>query len=154
MGAKIQAFDIFQTPLSSHYPLPLKWLSGKIRLTWDLRHWICAAHQPIYVYFYFLFFTSILFWLGKKVHRLHKSRKKVIFGVILALSGLELFKARKNKDVICVNRVSLRANTSKIRVCQMFWLNKRSIVENVEWSNIRRNLKYFKFMKIYIGSSH
>jgi hypothetical protein len=23
MGAKIQAFDIFQTPLSSHYPLPL-----------------------------------------------------------------------------------------------------------------------------------
>ncbi len=22
MGAKIQAFDIFQTPLSSHYPLP------------------------------------------------------------------------------------------------------------------------------------
>jgi hypothetical protein len=24
MGAKIQAFDIFQTPLSSHYPLPLK----------------------------------------------------------------------------------------------------------------------------------
>ncbi len=25
MGAKIQAFDIFQTPLSSHYPLPLKY---------------------------------------------------------------------------------------------------------------------------------
>jgi hypothetical protein len=24
MGAKIQAFDIFQTPLSSHYPLHLK----------------------------------------------------------------------------------------------------------------------------------
>jgi hypothetical protein len=24
MGAKIQAFDIFQTPLSSHYLLPLK----------------------------------------------------------------------------------------------------------------------------------
>ncbi len=23
MGAKIQAFDIFETPLSSHYPLPL-----------------------------------------------------------------------------------------------------------------------------------
>jgi hypothetical protein len=23
MGVKIQAFDIFQTPLSSHYPLPL-----------------------------------------------------------------------------------------------------------------------------------
>ncbi len=23
MGAKIQAFDIFQTPLSSHYPQPL-----------------------------------------------------------------------------------------------------------------------------------
>jgi hypothetical protein len=23
MGAKIQAFDIFQTPLSFHYPLPL-----------------------------------------------------------------------------------------------------------------------------------
>jgi hypothetical protein len=23
MGAKIHAFDIFQTPLSSHYPLPL-----------------------------------------------------------------------------------------------------------------------------------
>jgi hypothetical protein len=23
MGAKTQAFDIFQTPLSSHYPLPL-----------------------------------------------------------------------------------------------------------------------------------
>ncbi len=23
MGAEIQAFDIFQTPLSSHYPLPL-----------------------------------------------------------------------------------------------------------------------------------
>jgi hypothetical protein len=23
MGAKIQAFDIFQTPVSSHYPLPL-----------------------------------------------------------------------------------------------------------------------------------
>ncbi len=23
MGAKIQAFDIFQTPLSSHYTLPL-----------------------------------------------------------------------------------------------------------------------------------
>ncbi len=27
MGAKIQAFDIFQTPLSSHYPLPLSGLS-------------------------------------------------------------------------------------------------------------------------------
>ncbi len=26
MGAKIQAFDIFQTPLSYHYPLPLKGL--------------------------------------------------------------------------------------------------------------------------------
>jgi hypothetical protein len=26
MGAKIQAFDIFQTPLSSHYPLPLSQL--------------------------------------------------------------------------------------------------------------------------------
>jgi hypothetical protein len=25
MGAKIQAFDIFQTPLSSHYPLPLNY---------------------------------------------------------------------------------------------------------------------------------
>jgi hypothetical protein len=25
MGAKIQAFDIFQTPFSSHYPLPLKY---------------------------------------------------------------------------------------------------------------------------------
>jgi hypothetical protein len=24
MGAKIQAFDIFQIPLSSHYPLPLR----------------------------------------------------------------------------------------------------------------------------------
>ena len=24
MGDKTQAFDIFQTPLSSHYPLPLK----------------------------------------------------------------------------------------------------------------------------------
>jgi hypothetical protein len=23
MGAKIQAFEIFQTPFSSHYPLPL-----------------------------------------------------------------------------------------------------------------------------------
>jgi hypothetical protein len=29
MGAKIQAFDIFQTPLSSHYPLPLKYISSK-----------------------------------------------------------------------------------------------------------------------------
>ncbi len=27
MGAKIQAFDIFQTPLSSHYPLPLRKLT-------------------------------------------------------------------------------------------------------------------------------
>jgi len=27
MGAEIQAFDIFQTPLSSHYPLPLKDIS-------------------------------------------------------------------------------------------------------------------------------
>jgi hypothetical protein len=26
MGAKTQAFDIFQTPLSSHYPLPLSQL--------------------------------------------------------------------------------------------------------------------------------
>jgi hypothetical protein len=26
MGANIQAFDIFQTPLSSHYPLPLRCL--------------------------------------------------------------------------------------------------------------------------------
>jgi hypothetical protein len=25
MGAKIQAFDIFQTPLSSQYPLPLSY---------------------------------------------------------------------------------------------------------------------------------
>jgi hypothetical protein len=25
MGAKILAFDIFQTPLSSHYPLPLRY---------------------------------------------------------------------------------------------------------------------------------
>jgi hypothetical protein len=28
MGAKIQAFDIFQTPLSSHYPLPLSSPNG------------------------------------------------------------------------------------------------------------------------------
>jgi hypothetical protein len=30
MGAKIQAFDIFQTPLSSHYPLPLRTFSSNI----------------------------------------------------------------------------------------------------------------------------
>ncbi len=30
MGAKIQAFDIFQTPLNSHYPLPLKPLSSEM----------------------------------------------------------------------------------------------------------------------------
>ena len=29
MGAKIQAFDIFQTPLSSHYPLPLSIFNHK-----------------------------------------------------------------------------------------------------------------------------
>jgi hypothetical protein len=45
--------------------------------------------------------------------------EKVIFGVILALSGLGLFKARKNKDVICVNRVSLLLANCKIRVCHM-----------------------------------
>ncbi len=31
IGAKIQAFSIFQTPLSSHYPLPLnaqKWYAN------------------------------------------------------------------------------------------------------------------------------
>jgi hypothetical protein len=26
MGAKIQAFDIFQTPLGPHYPLPLSYI--------------------------------------------------------------------------------------------------------------------------------
>jgi hypothetical protein len=40
MGAKIQAFDIFQTPLSSHYPLPLRWL-WKVKLVrlvdWKVR---------------------------------------------------------------------------------------------------------------------
>ncbi len=30
MGAKIQAFDIFQTPLSSHYPLPLNYMYIKV----------------------------------------------------------------------------------------------------------------------------
>jgi hypothetical protein len=30
MGAKIQAFDIFQTPLSSHYPLPLSVSGGNL----------------------------------------------------------------------------------------------------------------------------
>jgi hypothetical protein len=32
MGAKIQAFDIFQTPLSSHYPLPLNLNRGLIKM--------------------------------------------------------------------------------------------------------------------------
>ncbi len=40
MGAKIQAIDIFQTPLSSHYPLPLKghiWFKKKnVGLSWKL----------------------------------------------------------------------------------------------------------------------
>jgi hypothetical protein len=27
MRAKIQAFDIFQTPISSHYPLPLRYIT-------------------------------------------------------------------------------------------------------------------------------
>ncbi len=30
MGAKIQAFDIFQTLLSSHYPQPLKGLGHQM----------------------------------------------------------------------------------------------------------------------------
>jgi hypothetical protein len=30
MGAKIQAFDIFQTPLSSHYPQPLNKLGIRV----------------------------------------------------------------------------------------------------------------------------
>ncbi len=42
MGAKIQAFDIFQTPLSSHYPLPLTWLCTQL-----FRHLIywCALEK-------------------------------------------------------------------------------------------------------------
>jgi hypothetical protein len=38
MGAKIQAFDIFQTPLSSHYPLPLSQLHSLCRGC----HWGCT----------------------------------------------------------------------------------------------------------------
>jgi hypothetical protein len=30
MGAKIQAIDIFQTPLSSHYPLPLRFRASNL----------------------------------------------------------------------------------------------------------------------------
>ncbi len=50
MGAKIQAFDIFQTLLSSHYPIPLKvqqrdmifspvhpkQSDGNLRLSWEI----------------------------------------------------------------------------------------------------------------------
>jgi hypothetical protein len=32
MGTKIQAFDIFQTPLSSHYQLPLSAVTANIAL--------------------------------------------------------------------------------------------------------------------------
>jgi hypothetical protein len=33
MGDKTEAFDIFQTPLSSHYPLPLMWKHmGEIKI--------------------------------------------------------------------------------------------------------------------------
>jgi hypothetical protein len=35
MGAKIQAFDIFQTPLSSHYPLPLRKQAAFYALKWQ-----------------------------------------------------------------------------------------------------------------------
>ncbi len=37
MGAKIQAFDIFQTLLSSHYPLPL--ISKKAMLCTEQEWW-------------------------------------------------------------------------------------------------------------------
>ncbi len=47
MGAKIQAFDIFQAPLSSHYPLPLmqikiKHSHVKIKNMSGLEQAICA----------------------------------------------------------------------------------------------------------------
>ncbi len=44
MGAKIQAFDIFQTPLSSHYQLPLNSSMkgmGVLRvLISDIHYWV------------------------------------------------------------------------------------------------------------------
>ncbi len=42
MGAKIQAFDIFQTPLSSHYPLPLSRLCDLfyVQITKSQQSWV------------------------------------------------------------------------------------------------------------------
>jgi hypothetical protein len=40
MGAKIQAFDIFQTPLSSHYPLPLTCGADKVYLLYSAVEWV------------------------------------------------------------------------------------------------------------------
>jgi hypothetical protein len=45
MGAKIQAFDIFQPPLSSQYPLPLIYLYifviylQKPEIRWSQKYW-------------------------------------------------------------------------------------------------------------------
>ncbi len=46
MGAKIQAFDIFQTPLSSHYPLPLNLKNRKSAffLIQFSRRWSALLH--------------------------------------------------------------------------------------------------------------
>ena len=40
MGAKVQAFDIFQTPLSSHYPLPLMY---DIQHCFICRRFLCVG---------------------------------------------------------------------------------------------------------------
>ncbi len=41
MGAKIQAFDIFRTPLSSHYPLPLIGPLGDRKFRFELYLFQC-----------------------------------------------------------------------------------------------------------------
>jgi hypothetical protein len=62
MGAKIQAFDIFQTPLSSHYPLPLRKVIQKEILLWYL--YVSSKYFYCVVPLILTYFLSQLFLKG------------------------------------------------------------------------------------------
>jgi hypothetical protein len=49
MGAKIQTFDIFQTPISSHYPLPLRGQKslGPLKMSLEMTHKVIVPQKKI-----------------------------------------------------------------------------------------------------------
>ncbi len=65
MGDKIQAFDIFQIPLSSHYPLPLRRVTHCRTFLSSIltKHIVLAISQIGYVKYVYFRETVIFFYL-------------------------------------------------------------------------------------------